>query len=357
MALRKSPSPKRRAGRITAKQIEEAERWLGPMRKPDWRWEAATKVAVASPADLTCVDPDVVAAGEFLRAFTSCSTDEDRAAVRAKWPTINQAKAVFDCESLHKWELEAWLMAGLTDRGIANRCKIPTAVVGAYERLFFARREYLGHREDLAQKLFGAFLFLTFGDEEVGRFWHYLGLVAPHAVLRDYITSYHAAWQPGTPHLLSVYLKRDAPVSLSMQAFIAIMLLPGNTRTAPIFFESHLGIIEAECETDPARKKEKIDQIKRTMVEFTRGYLAGKTAEELLLLLRYPPSMKRAAARMRALVAEGHFVPFLTAQGIKILPVELCELPNVVGSLPPRESGASEGAWHNGVGTTRTRRQ
>ena len=319
-------------------------RWLSPLPTPWQRWKDAGVLAVTNRNEWNTADTAIVAAAEFIRAFAACATDEERAGVQTKWPTISQAKAIFDCESLNKWELEAWLMAGLTDRGAARRCGLRPAVVGVYEHLFFAMREFLYQREALAEKLFGAFVFIKFADEELGRFWHYLGLTAPRAVLRRFITAYRAAWEPGTPQLLSSYLKPDAPVSLSMQAFVAINLLPDNTKPAAIFFESHLGLIEAERETDPARKKERVNQIKQTMVEFTRGYLAGKTAEELLRLLRYLPSLEGVTAKMRALVAGGHIAPLLAAQGVKNLPAELCELPDLVGLSPARESGALEGA-------------
>ena len=269
---------------------------------------------------------------DYLDALANCTTDDERMVVQRRWPEISEARAIFNANNPRRWELEAYLLSGESDEEVAARFGLTPRTVATYVSLFFAMRFFVTEPEWLALKMFGSAFALNFRDNQLQQFWAWVGICGGPIMLETVVAAFHASWQPGTSPLLSVYLAPDAPVALNMQALVAINLLIPNTKTAPIYFESHLGLIEADLETDPARKKEKIDQLKRTMIEFTRGFLDGKSAEELLLLLRYPPSLERAQAKMLALVAKGDFAPPLAARGVQQLPVELCEVPDFVGS-------------------------
>jgi hypothetical protein len=268
---------------------------------PWQRWKDAADLAKVDRNERHGKDADVVAAADYLDALARCTTDDEQAEVRERWPEISQASDIFVADSLERWELEGHILAGASDDDIAQRVGLSPRTIATYASLFCAMRDFVDEPEWLATKLFGYPLALYFRENQLREFWAWIGICGGPVMVSRFVSDFRATWQPGTPPLLSVYLRADAPVSLSLQAFVAIKLLPGNAKTVPILFETHLGLIEAERETDPARKKEKLDQLKRTMIEFTRGYLAGKTAEELLQLLRYPPSLERVTAKMREL--------------------------------------------------------
>ena len=44
-------------------------------------------------------------------------------------------------------------------------------------------------------------------------------------------------------------------MSLEVQGFVANYLLSNNAKAAPIYFHCHVGLIEAERETDPNGKQ------------------------------------------------------------------------------------------------------
>ena len=122
----------------------------------------------------------------------------------------------------------------------------------------------------LANKMFVPDCALTFRDEQLREFWAYVGICGGPVLLKRSVADFHAAWRPNTPPVLSVYLAPDAPVSLSAQAFVAAFMLPHNAMTAPILFETHLGLIELELEQDPVRKETKFHELQRRMVAYTR---------------------------------------------------------------------------------------
>jgi hypothetical protein len=333
---RRKVSRTNKATRALEKTFDRGIRALAPLPKPWRRWEAATNLARGKPTEHQPTDLAVVAATKYLRALASCATDDERVAVETRWPVISQAKAIFERDDPRRWEVEAWIMCGQSDREVANRCGLSPAVVAMYEKLFFARREFLRDPEQLAQKLFGPSVFLNFRNEELGRFWSWAGLTAPTAVLVKLIESFHAVWRADTPPTLSAYLRSDDLVPLKVQAFVATHVLSNNVKAAPIFFHTHMGLIEAECEFDPARKEEKINQLKRTMVEYARGFLAGKSAKQLQRLLCQTLNVAQSPAKTTAAAEEGR--PELRPVELKVKPSQagLIETLEPANLLPPQ---------------------
>ena len=124
--------------RITEEDLAEAERWLNPLPSSVWRWEEAARLAKLKPSERHCDDPDMTAAAEYLAALACCTTGEQRAAVQRRWPSIIRANDIFRRNGPQRWALEAWILHGLADREIADRCGLKPEVVRVYESLFFA---------------------------------------------------------------------------------------------------------------------------------------------------------------------------------------------------------------------------
>jgi hypothetical protein len=287
---------------ITEEQFAEAIRWLDPLPSPARRWEQAARLAKLKRSQRHCDNPDVAAAAEYLAALACCTTGKQRAAVQQRWPEISQASAIFQASDPARWRLEAWILHDFTDREIAARCELTPGIVRIYANLFFAMRDYLHRPEDLAQKLFGAAINLSFRNDELARLWHYLGLAAPTADLVQFVDSFIAAWQPGTPPTLSVYLSETAPVPLDMQALVAQYFLANNAKAAPVHAHWRFALIAAVREPDPKRQQEMKDDLQRTQIEYARGLLAGKSERQLRRLLRQPPKRlqeRKSVARVQ----------------------------------------------------------
>ena len=289
MPVRRNGSRRNSEKKMTEEEIAQAGRWLNPLPSPWRRWEEAARLAKLKPTERHCDNPDVAAAANFLAALEACSTREEQAEVLRRWPDIVRASEISRRNGTQRWALEAWLLHGLTDREIADRCGLKPGVVHVYESLFFAMREFLSEREALAEKLFGSAFGLKFRNSEVARLWAYVGLVGPTAALTTFIDAFHAARKPGMQPTLSVYLREGAPVPLNTQALVAGYLLSNNAKAAPIYFHCRVGLIEATREPDTKRQQKMKDELKRVQVEYARGVLAGKTEEQLQRLLRQPP--------------------------------------------------------------------
>jgi hypothetical protein len=267
--------------------FDRAMRWLAPLPPPHHRWIAATKVATAGADNLDLVDdPAVVEAVKYVRALGACTTDDESAAVQVRWPAIRTAQAIFEGDGPRRWALEAWILTAQPDDDIAARCGLSRHAVAAYEALFFARREYLSQPEWLAQKMFGPFMNLTFRNEEVSRFWAWVGLTGPRAALNKYIETFHSAWWPGVPAVLSLYLQPSTPASLSAKALVATHVLPANHNTAIAWAAFRLRLIESEGLPDPRQREVASLRLKQDLVRYTAGVLAGRPPEKLRHLLR-----------------------------------------------------------------------
>lgn len=333
-------SHRKRANSITREEFDTMTRWFFPLPDPAQRWNDAVRLAKAKPSERYSSSSEVTAAIEYLTALESCETDDARAALRSRWPHLAQARAIYDANTVPRWELEAYILSGESNEEVAARLGLSPRTVATYVLLFFDLRAYIAEPEWLIGKMFPGFT-LKFQDHQLREFWAWVGLWGGPILLRRHVAEFRAAWQPHSAPLLRVYLREDAPVSLNSQAFVASFLLPGNTKTVPIIFETHLGLIEAERESDPARQKELIDQLKRTMIAFTRGYLSGKTAEELLCLLRYPPSLDRVRAKMRAMGDEGRIALCDFVARVKSSPLRPADSPELDDLLRSVASGSA----------------
>jgi len=270
--------------------FDRTMRWLAPLPRLDSRWQAVCQAAdgLPVPADVVAfIDVEAVA---YLKLLSICTTDAERAAVRARWPAISQALDIFKANGPQRWEVEARVLSGQTDDEIATHCGLTSDVVAVYKNYFFSvGSEYLEHPDWLEKKIFGLWP-PTFGIDQVDRFWAWLALAGGPAILDSFVKAFHAEWRVGTPATLIAYLRPDAAVSLAIQAVVAIKVLPKSVNTAEIFFQTHLGLIEAH--RDPVRTEEKLDQLKRKMVAYTFALLNRASARQLKRLLYGPEKRK-----------------------------------------------------------------
>ncbi len=271
------------------RQFDAMLRWLSPLPPPHRRWIAATAMAEAAPDGLDTTDPAVVEAAKSLQALDSCDGDDERAAVRQRWPTISAAQAIFEGDGPRRWKLESWILTGESDREIADHCGVPPVVVAVYQELFFERRQYLDHldkREWLAQRMYGPYMGLTFRSEELGRFWAWAALTGGPAVLSSFLTAFDAARKVDTPPTLAAYLQPGLEISSSLQATVAVHVIPTNKDTAIAWAAFRVRLIEAEAMPDPRQREVALLRLNRDVVSFAWGLLGGKSPEKLRHLLR-----------------------------------------------------------------------
>jgi hypothetical protein len=137
-----------------------------------------------------------------------------------------------------------------------------------------------------------------FKDDEVGRFWTWMGLAGGPVILDQLITVFHAVHPSGQPARLSLYLQPDAGVPPEMQAAVATAILPQSDAVAQAFFESHLLLMQAKAAEDPDRAAFLREKARDWIVRCGRAFLAG---QPLPRPQRPPASRVRKSEEMRGL--------------------------------------------------------
>ena len=264
-------------------------RWLAPLPPLDWRWHATCQAAhgVPVPSDLAdFIDVDAVV---YLKVLAACRTDDERAAVQARRPAFTEALTIYTGNDPQTWEIQSRLAAGATDAEIASRCGMDAAIVADFERFFWSVREFFDLPGWLYRKLFPGWLWPTFRDDELDRFWLFAALDGGAATLDIFIEAFHAAWKTGTAPVLSVYLQPNSPVPLNMQAAVATFVLPANQNTAEAWITSHLRLMQVEAMPDPRQSEIAFLRLRQDFAAYARGVLDGKPPEKLRHLLRLGP--------------------------------------------------------------------
>jgi hypothetical protein len=247
-------------------QHDAMMRWLDPLPPPHCGWLAASELARAAHGEPDTADPALVEAANYIQALAACTTDDERVAVKTRWPAIAAAQQIFECGRPRQWELESWILAGETDDQIGTRCGLSSQTVAAYSVLFFERRSYLDDPEFLSQKLFGPAFCLKFRNDQIGEFWGWVGLCGGPVHLKTFLDTFYAAWRPGEPAVLGIYLQPDTPAPLSMKAMVATHVLPENHDTAVAWISFHLRLMAAEAMPDPRQSEVAFLRLKQDLV-------------------------------------------------------------------------------------------
>ena len=122
----------------------------------------------------------------------------------------------------------------------------------------------------LNRKLFPGWLWPTFRNDELSRLWLFVGLDGGPAVLDSFVKAFHAAWQIGTPPVLSVYIRRGSPLPVNMQAAVATCVLPANRATAGVWVAFHVRLMGAEAMSDPRQREVAFLRLRQDFVAYAR---------------------------------------------------------------------------------------
>ena len=93
-----------------------------------------------------------------------------------------------------------------------------------------------------------------FADHEVRALWAALGYHDGPVALDAFIDAFHAAWRPGEPATLSVYLRPDNGVDPRIKAGVASQVLPHYGAAGKAWCEIRLQQMEADAAADPDRR-------------------------------------------------------------------------------------------------------
>lgn len=253
--------------------IEAYKPWeWDALLRPNWRFLDARRLATGEEPVWSAGDPAIVDCAEYLRA-----TGISEAAPRAKkcWSAIRAAHALAQEDSPRRWEVEARLLAGQSAAEIRAKCGLPPAVVNWYERLFFNVRPRLGARMWITNIVIGPGIHRGFQDHEVGRLWAAFGYHGGHIVLDAFVGAFRAAWRPGEPATVSIYLRPDAGIDPRIQANVASLVLPHFGPAGEVWIKVHLQLMKASA----AREGQRAvlwERARAWLIQCARARLTGK---------------------------------------------------------------------------------
>lgn len=216
-----------------------------PFRSPSWRWDRAGMIARGECAADDRLDPIMREAV----ALRSRLAGQDRPSLRRRTTkasaALEKALQLHQENGLQRWMLEAYLVTGLSDEQVANRCKLTASIVSWYEAVFFRVRDRLDAQDYIGGRIIGPGRWRGFREDELNRLWMTFGYFGGPILLDAFIDTFRASWRPGQPMTTAVYFQEGSKASLEMQAVIAAHSIPVNEHTDRAFVELRLAEVEA----------------------------------------------------------------------------------------------------------------
>lgn len=264
--------------------IEIAEN--NPSRDPAWRWKRAQAIINNDGLPTTRRRDGVLGykwinrAKNFLREYSQCVTDTQRAALSERRPEIFWAYRTFIEESPKKAAIEAQILARSDDYAIGFRAGLPPSVVEAYEALFFNVREKLHHRGYILHTVIGPAMQRSMTERDYGVLWKLYGyFLGPYIVDAMESKFSNPAWC-GTPDAVGSAVIDDAIGTLKLKAAIAAKTVGVSQQTQLALMETFTKFIEVERNTDSSGKAQEqiLDHIAAMMTTLPFS-VGGRTAQ------------------------------------------------------------------------------
>jgi len=206
-----------------------------PLRPVDWRW----RLASAEPWVSDSSDDDWV---KRARAFhQSLDGAGEHQSTESCDHAIHIAYSIWTAPS--KWmrfELEARLLTDECFDSIAQRLRISSESVVAYERVFFAVKESLSATSYVFHMAIGVPLPNESYEQAIGRLWKLYAYFAGGMVLDAVISGCRPHDRPITKEDLFEFFRTGASLTMAMKAAIATRLLPVTEANSEEVLELYL---------------------------------------------------------------------------------------------------------------------
>jgi hypothetical protein len=241
---------------------------------PRWRWEKACNIAKGDElAD--CADSEIanlVALRQHLN-----SQDASQAQRTTAFPDhfLETAYHIFAENSVPGWQLEAYVLWGLSDREIAVRCNIAREVVAAYTTVFFDVREHMRSCGWLMGHILGPAPSRGFRENEVKQFWAYVATMCDPSMLDPIIGAYLAARSPSERPVLSIYLRPGVPLPVQVTVAVTVLGISDESIAAANRLRARLNQIAAPRGSEG--RKTEFERACQQILSSARAILAGKS--------------------------------------------------------------------------------
>lgn len=219
-------------------------------------------------------DPLVRDCGEYLRTLNAATTSRERVAARARWPLIRATCDFAEENTLRRFEVQARLLGGQSDRRIAARCGVRPKLVGYFERLFFSVRHCLQATDYLIVQAVGPSRWEGFKNDQLAEFWSWCALAGGVVAVDFMVDRLRDVLRPGEKPTLLGYF--DRRVSLPVQGFVAAHALPLDGQTAGVWAECQARLSQAKAKGDDGAYVLERDTQRRVLIRLACAHLRGK---------------------------------------------------------------------------------
>jgi hypothetical protein len=184
---------------------------LNQLRPVDWRFLAAQRLArVPTLRPEQVPDLAILLAVAYLRA----ESEGHHAPAGSEMELLDRAFQIYREDELLRWEIEARVLAGQTDKDLGPRCNLHPGVVGLFTAFFFDVRDRLAAMFLNRLLVLGTDFRETWEKEQVREFWAHQAVVGGLADVEEAVEAFHRARRGRGPATLQVYQRRCVPAEL-----------------------------------------------------------------------------------------------------------------------------------------------
>jgi hypothetical protein len=202
---------------------------------------------------------------------------------------LRAAYRIYEENGLIRWQIEAYVLAGLSNRETAVRTGIAAEVIADYVSIFFDVRSRLTAGGWISRHILGPTPYRGFREHDVRPFWALMAGSNGPDFLEVLIEEYLAAYRPGERAVMSVYFRPSVPISVQFSVAVSVRGMSADA----IATVDELRADMCRPENHQGRRQ---TEIQRRVLEYIQGskrMLAGKQ-------LGRPKEVKSRRERARA---------------------------------------------------------
>ena len=153
-----------------------------------------------------------------------------------------------------RWAIEARILAGESDKEIAERMGVDEDVIQAYEAVFFNVRELLLKRDYIVNVVMADAVTRGLTERQYDLLWKLFGYHGGTYVLDAVISKFSVTEKPPRPEAVGAFFQEFAVNTVKHKAAIATLTIPINTHTQIALIESFVKYVEIEKNSENAGK-------------------------------------------------------------------------------------------------------
>jgi hypothetical protein len=234
-----------------------------PKRPPNWRWLRAVQIDGGGLRATRALDgPDGFAwirrALRLKRHFEQANNRADAmyAALYRDRPLFWAHSIWSDDRAPSRWAIEARILAGESNKDIADKLGTNEEIIDAYANVFFDVREKIYNTDYVVNVVMGDAVTRGLQERHYDLLWKLLGYRGgPHA-LDAAINRFVDVPKPENAGGVSNFFQDVAINSMKYKAAIASLSIPVNTHTQLPLIDSFVKYVEIEKNSDNASKSQ-----------------------------------------------------------------------------------------------------